>query len=392
MRLKKKPFTLPQKVFIVKNYYKSGENLDVVQQALETTFQIKTKDSVQDVFNALVHAFERTGSITQTTYYEQGEEVKAVQTEEIVLEIEQAESVEELVLMEATVVESLAKCKADSIRAEQKMVVALEMNDQLGSDIEVIETDWQTEEIVNDDPLISVEIVTENESPKKRRRSPKSENCKYCDEQCRAQYMAEHYKTVHPEETPYQCDLCSKAFNQLSDYKSHIAEHTPAGNKSHACRHCHKVLPSVSSFNRHMKSHLGIKNHVCEWCGRGFHEASSLKLHRRTHTGERPHICDECGRRFATSGSLAIHIRTHTGERPYKCDRCEKTFVDSSTRNVHLRQHTGESPFICPICGKRTKQQQNLRSHMRHMHWMGSEPGDDSSPMTKGTMELPCKI
>ncbi|KAM4687431.1 uncharacterized protein O3C94_005966 [Discoglossus pictus] len=102
-------------------------------------------------------------------------------------------------------------------------------------------------------------------------------------------------QSTHPDDKPFKCGQCKKAFIQWN----HLMEH--------------------------QKSHTGSRN-VCSECNKSFIRRSTLILHRRIHTGEKPYKCMECGKGFSQRFNLVVHHRIHTGERPYKCKDCEKAF------------------------------------------------------------------
>ncbi|KXJ70311.1 hypothetical protein RP20_CCG024129 [Aedes albopictus] len=144
--------------------------------------------------------------------------------------------------------------------------------------------------------------------------------------------LAQH-KLIHKEFRPFQCEYCSKGFNQMSNLKKHVRLHTKE------------------------------KPYLCSECDKGFTNSTELKIHVRSHTQERPFTCADCGKSFVTSGHLVRHTRTHTGQKPYGCDICKAKFSTSSHLVRHKRLHSMEHPYDCDTCGERFMRREHLKAH-----------------------------
>ena len=64
-----------------------------------------------------------------------------------------------------------------------------------------------------------------------------------------------------------------------------------------------------------MRTHTKETPYQCELCDKAFAQSGNLKTHMRTHTGEKPYQCQLCGKSFNFSGNLTTHMRTHSGEK-----------------------------------------------------------------------------
>ncbi|XP_065089305.1 zinc finger protein 184-like [Ochlerotatus camptorhynchus] len=141
------------------------------------------------------------------------------------------------------------------------------------------------------------------------------------------------HQLIHNEIRPFQCEYCSKGFNQMCNLKKHIRMHTKE------------------------------KPYLCSWCDKGFTNSTELKVHTRSHTQEKPFKCKDCGKSFVTSGHLVRHARSHSGLKPYSCDVCQAKFSTSSHLVRHKRLHSMEYPYSCSVCDERFMRTEYLKAH-----------------------------
>ncbi|EAT44077.1 AAEL004512-PA [Aedes aegypti] len=212
------------------------------------------------------------------------------------------------------------------------LVVEIDKLDELNS-----ETDEY--EIYYSNPSKEIQLKTnqsssEEEHPTQLESTPRNTNgrklCMICNKYVNR--LAQH-QLIHKEIRPFQCEFCSKGFNQMSNLKKHIRLHTKE------------------------------KPYLCNQCDKGFTNSTELKIHVRSHTQERPFTCEECGKSFVTSGHLARHSRSHSGLKPYGCDVCSAKFSTSSHLVRHKRIHSKELPYRCATCDGRFMRTEYLRAH-----------------------------
>nr|XP_035966761.1 zinc finger protein 14-like isoform X8 [Halichoerus grypus] len=165
---------------------------------------------------------------------------------------------------------------------------------------------------------------------------------------------------------------CGKTFSQIPYHNQ--KKKSPAGIKLRKCTLCGQVFMYHSSFNEHMRSHIGHKPceyqeceekpYKCKECGKSFKHRQSIRMHERTHTGQRPYECKQCGKAFSCLRSFRIHERIHSAKKPKECTKCGKTFSYSSNLCKHERSHNGEKPYECKESGKALHSLTKFRRYM----------------------------
>lgn len=218
-------------------------------------------------------------------------------------------------------------------------------NDNHNMTIEIVEHDAQTDE-PDDYEVYYLDTATESnrdstdEVQKSKLGEPHMEPvatdgmskklCTICNKLVNR--LAQH-QLIHNEIRPFQCEYCSKGFNQMCNLKKHIRMHTKE------------------------------KPYLCSWCDKGFTNSTELKVHIRSHTQEKPFKCKDCGKSFVTSGHLVRHARSHSGLKPYPCDVCQAKFSTSSHLVRHKRLHSMEYPYSCSVCDERFMRTEYLKAH-----------------------------
>ena len=142
----------------------------------------------------------------------------------------------------------------------------------------------------------------------------------------------------HIEEKKH-CPICSRTFEKVKTYYSHMLQHQPEKWKF-KCDLC----PTFSTFQtaRHLMLHKSKKHQegiICSICGNTYSSDSNLKYHILNVHQASKFTCDECKKIFASKTYLKSHMKLHSkSQKLRKCPRCEKNIKGrvngSSTRNL----------------------------------------------------------
>lgn len=157
----------------------------------------------------------------------------------------------------------------------------------------------------------------------------------------------------------------------------------------HLCNICNKVLPSLDSYNAHLKMHNEEKNYGCDLCPLKFYTAANLRTHKRVHQknvnykpkknwtshytvsytpdGVKHFTCNLCGK-TATGiiNTIISHVRLHFKE--VQCDQCDLKFTFINQLKAHYVVHTRERNFKCNYCEKDFMYDSHMRHHIKQAH------------------------
>ncbi len=99
-----------------------------------------------------------------------------------------------------------------------------------------------------------------------------------------------------------------------------------------------------------MRTHLGHYKFWCEECKKGYQDISNYKYHMAKHEG-RTYPCQLCPKRFSSDKTLKAHQAEHTGNYPFSCSYCQEGFIKKQKWVEHENQHAGIQ-FPCRTCRK----------------------------------------
>ncbi|XP_061483575.1 PR domain zinc finger protein 15 isoform X2 [Rhineura floridana] len=184
----------------------------------------------------------------------------------------------------------------------------------------------------------------------------------------------------------YQCNICSKMFQNSSNLSRHIRSH---GDKLFKCEECAKLFSRKESLKQHV-SYKHSRNEVdneyrykCATCEKAFRIESALEFHN-CRTDDKTFQCELCFRFFSTNSNLSKHKKKH-GDKKFACEICNKLFYRKDVMLDHQRRHLEgvkrvkredfehsaenmvrykKEPSGCPECGKIFSCRSNMNKHL----------------------------
>ncbi|XP_023594864.1 LOW QUALITY PROTEIN: PR domain zinc finger protein 15 [Trichechus manatus latirostris] len=184
----------------------------------------------------------------------------------------------------------------------------------------------------------------------------------------------------------YQCNICSKIFQNSSNLSRHVRSH---GDKLFKCEECAKLFSRKESLKQHV-SYKHSRNEVdseyryrCGTCEKAFRIESALEFHN-CRTDDKTFQCEMCFRFFSTNSNLSKHKKKH-GDKKFACEVCNKMFYRKDVMLDHQRRHLEgvrrvkredleassenlvrykKEPSGCPVCGKVFSCRSNMNKHL----------------------------
>lgn len=103
--------------------------------------------------------------------------------------------------------------------------------------------------------------------------------CDICGKQLRDGVSLKNHKLIHTGERPLQCKECGKTFRQSVTLRVHMFSHTK--EKNHFCTQCGYGAPTKDKIKKHMKTvHSNETPYECDICGNRYKEKGNLTKHK----------------------------------------------------------------------------------------------------------------
>ncbi|XP_075145680.1 uncharacterized protein LOC142220428 [Haematobia irritans] len=192
--------------------------------------------------------------------------------------------------------------------------------------------------------------------------------CKICGEACTSRkQLKTHVMRFHPQEKPFECDICTSTFKSSFMLAQHKLKHNRPDTTQ--CEECGKYFRSQLHLQRHIKNFHLKSTYTCHICNQQFENYTHVRFqyHIRQH-GEKRFGCSFCSKAFHQKVHLINHERTHTREQPFICDVCGKAYRQKTACQEHMLTHKDPTPFKCSQCSKSFTQRSNLRMHVLRVH------------------------
>ncbi|XP_037736971.1 zinc finger and BTB domain-containing protein 40 isoform X4 [Chelonia mydas] len=206
--------------------------------------------------------------------------------------------------------------------------------------------------------------------------------CRECGKGFRqANGLSIHLRTFHNIEDPYDCKKCRMSFPTLQEHRKHI--HEAHSREYHPCTTCGKVFSAPSLLERHMVTHVGGKPFSCEICDKAYQQLSGLWYHNRTH---HPDVfaaqnhrsskfsslqCSSCDKTFSSTTAHKKHVKAeHADVKFHECEKCNELFPTLALLQVHVKcRHSGTQPFRCLYCVASFRFPGALQHHVTTEHF-----------------------
>ncbi|XP_030363951.1 zinc finger and BTB domain-containing protein 40 isoform X3 [Strigops habroptila] len=210
--------------------------------------------------------------------------------------------------------------------------------------------------------------------------------CRECGKGFRqANGLSIHLRTFHNIEDPYDCKKCRMSFATLQEHRKHV--HEAHSREYHPCPTCSKVFSAPSLLERHMVTHVGGKPFSCEICDKAYQQLSGLWYHNRTH---HPDVfaaqnhrsskfsslqCSSCDKTFSSTAAHRKHVKAeHTDVKFHECETCKELFPTLALLQVHVKcRHSGSQPFRCLYCSASFRLPGALQNHVTSKHFKQKE-------------------
>ncbi|XP_026718459.1 zinc finger and BTB domain-containing protein 40 isoform X3 [Athene cunicularia] len=210
--------------------------------------------------------------------------------------------------------------------------------------------------------------------------------CRECGKGFRqANGLSIHLRTFHSIEDPYDCKKCRMSFATLQEHRKHI--HEAHSREYHPCPTCAKVFSAPSLLERHVVTHVGGKPFSCDICDKAYQQLSGLWYHNRTH---HPDVfaaqnhrsskfsslqCSSCDKTFSSTAAHRKHVKAeHTDVKLHECEMCKEQFPTLTLLQVHVKcRHSGSHPFCCLYCSASFRFPGALQNHVTSEHFKQME-------------------
>ncbi|XP_075293360.1 zinc finger and BTB domain-containing protein 40 isoform X1 [Opisthocomus hoazin] len=210
--------------------------------------------------------------------------------------------------------------------------------------------------------------------------------CRECGKGFRqANGLSIHLRTFHNIEDPYDCKKCRLSFATLQEHRKHV--HEAHSREYHPCPTCAKVFSAPSLLERHVVTHVGGKPFSCEICDKAYQQLSGLWYHNRTH---HPDVfaaqnhrsskfsslqCSSCDKTFSSTAAHRKHVKAeHADVKFHECEACKELFPTLALLQVHVKcRHSGSQPFRCLYCSASFRFPGALQSHVTSEHFKQTE-------------------
>ncbi|CAH2100718.1 unnamed protein product [Euphydryas editha] len=235
-------------------------------------------------------------------------------------------------------------------------------------------------------------------------------SCKLCSQACQdLKFLREHLENKHSIkfttndhmfipyklDNGYQCITCGENFNTFVRLSTHMNTHSTNNvceicglffinrlslrthlqsiHKEKKCTICMAIFEKSYAKTKHMRTvhNIGAVKRYCPLCGKVFKHSYMLLEHGIKEHGVKRQIssCVDCNKTFLSPQNLRVHMRSvHFKERNYPCNVCGMRFFTKADEKRHGRRHNDVKLFSCNYCEGRFKSKDSWRRHLKRIH------------------------
>lgn len=205
--------------------------------------------------------------------------------------------------------------------------------------------------------------------------------CSFCGKGFKEKGHLQVHEQIHWNKRSFRCELCDKGFNTPKNLRTHcLLKHRDPSTWNYHCRICDHRFLMKSSYNSHMRRHMGDKPFACHLCGKAFVTKNEMLIHINSHTNVRAYKCEHCDQEYKHKKTMEMHLKKvhNLGDakvpirvRKHLCTMCPKAFYDKNKLTRHTYSHTGERPFSCHVCDKKFTDKSYVKQHLKSAHNIG---------------------
>lgn len=165
------------------------------------------------------------------------------------------------------------------------------------------------------------------------------------------------------------CEICGLFFiNRLT-----LRTHLQSTHKEKKCTICKARFEKSYAKTKHMRTvhNIGLVKRYCSLCGKVFKHSYMLIEHGIKEHGVKRQIskCLDCNKTFLSPQNLKVHMRSvHFKERNYSCNVCGMRFFTKADEKRHGRKHDDVKLFSCSYCKGCFKSKDSWRRHLKRIH------------------------
>ena len=221
--------------------------------------------------------------------------------------------------------------------------------------------------------------------------------CDFCEAAFATESSLLTHRLTHVNETNLWCRLCSRAFNNSSDFVCHLTcckirhKNTnnfwqfPSPNKkdSYRCDFCEKSFTQKHAVMRHRREHEEQENMIfrCHRCQCVFYKSTVFVSHLSICRSRKSSMLPNRSRNtYGYNGSWRRLVSTNREkiQKLYYCDFCHKKFGGSNWIMRHRRTHEDGCIYTCQLCGLAFEQAGLMADHLSQCYSPGRETPNQS--------------